>query len=123
VATTGCGRSRSGHLPADYYSYTLTVDGVRTLDPKNALIKQGTATVDNMVQVPGAAAEFQDHRTVPHGEVRKIFYNSSTMSQERRLHVYFPPGTTREVAVPGLLFAAWWLEMRIRAGARSSSAG
>jgi enterochelin esterase-like enzyme len=81
-----------GPLPADYYSYTLTVDGVRTLDPKNALIKQGTATVDNMVQVPGAAAEFQDHRTVPHGEVRKIFYNSSTMSQERRLHVYFPPG-------------------------------
>lgn len=81
-----------GPLPADYYSYTLTVDGVRTLDPKNALIKQGTATVDNIVHVPGAAAEFQDHREVPHGEVRKIFYKSSTMSQERRLHVYFPPG-------------------------------
>lgn len=84
-----------GPLPADYYSYTLTVDGVRTLDPKNALIKQGVTTVDNMVHVPGAGAEFQDHREVAHGEVRKVFYKSSTMSQERRLHIYFPPGYER----------------------------
>lgn len=81
-----------GPLPPDYYSYTLTVDGVRTLDPKNAMIKQGVTTVDNMVHVPGPAAEFQDHREVAHGEVRKVFYKSSTMNQERRLHIYFPPG-------------------------------
>lgn len=42
-----------GPLPADFYSYALTVDGVRTLDPKNALIKQGTTSVDNMVFVSG----------------------------------------------------------------------
>ena len=28
-------------LVADFYSYSFTVDGVRTLDPRNALIKQG----------------------------------------------------------------------------------
>ena len=39
---------------ADFYSYTFTVDGVRTLDPRNALIKQGLTSVDNMFFVPGA---------------------------------------------------------------------
>ena len=81
-----------GPLPADFYSYSLTVDGVRTLDPKNALIKQGTTSVDNMVFVPGREAAYQDLQAVPHGEVRKVWYKSSTMNEERRLHVYFPPG-------------------------------
>ena len=81
-----------GPLPADFYSYSLTVDGVRTLDPKNALIKQGTTSVDNMVFVPGAAADYQDTKAVPHGEIRKVWYKSSTMNEERRLHIYFPPG-------------------------------
>ena len=81
-----------GPLPADFYSYSLTVDGVRTLDPKNALIKQGTTSVDNMVFVPGDAAGYQDAKAVPHGEIRKVWYKSSTMNEERRLHVYFPAG-------------------------------
>lgn len=81
-----------GPLPADFYSYTLTVDGVRTLDPKNAMIKQGVNSVDNMVYVPGADAAFQDGKAVPHGEIRKVWYKSSTMNEERRLHIYFPPG-------------------------------
>ncbi len=81
-----------GPLPADFYSYSLTVDGVRTLDPKNALIKQGTTSVDNMVFVPGDGAAYQDTKAVPHGEIRKVWYKSSTMNEERRLHVYFPAG-------------------------------
>ncbi|MFN7927868.1 MAG: alpha/beta hydrolase-fold protein [Blastocatellia bacterium] len=81
-----------GPLPSDYYSYTITVDGVRTLDPKNAVIKQGTTTVDNMFFVPGGEADFQALKAVPHGEVRKVWYNSTTLNEQRRLHVYFPPG-------------------------------
>ncbi|HEX4947975.1 MAG TPA: alpha/beta hydrolase-fold protein, partial [Blastocatellia bacterium] len=81
-----------GPLPADYYSYTITVDGVRTLDPKNAMIKQGVNTVDNMVFVPGAEADYQALKAVPHGEVRKVWYQSTTMNEQRRLHIYFPPG-------------------------------
>lgn len=81
-----------GPLPPDFYSYTLTVDGVRTLDPKNAFIKQGVNSVDNMFFLPGADAAFQDSQAVPHGEIRKVWYRSSTLNQERRLHIYFPPG-------------------------------
>ena len=82
----------TGALAADYYSYSFTVDGVRTLDPRNAFIKQGVTSVENMVFVPGAAAEFQALAAVPHGEVRQVWYPSSTLGGERRMHVYTPPG-------------------------------
>src|SRR5688572_27099211 len=32
-----------GPLTPDYYSYAFTVDGVRTIDPRNPTIKQGIA--------------------------------------------------------------------------------
>jgi enterochelin esterase family protein len=81
-----------GPLPPDFYSYSLVVDGVRTLDPKNAMIKQGVTSVDNMFFVSGAEADYQDNQAIPHGEVRKVWYQSTTMNQQRRLHIYFPPG-------------------------------
>ena len=28
----------------------------------------------------------------PHGEVRAVWYNSTTLGQPRRMHVYTPPG-------------------------------
>jgi enterochelin esterase family protein len=81
-----------GPLPPDFYSYSFTVDGVRTLDPKNAMIKQGVNSLDNMFFVPGDAAGFEDNKAVPHGEVREAWYQSSTLGEQRRLHVYTPPG-------------------------------
>jgi enterochelin esterase-like enzyme len=29
---------------------------------------------------------------VPHGEIRKVWYQSSTLGAQRRMHIYFPPG-------------------------------
>jgi enterochelin esterase-like enzyme len=81
-----------GPLTPDFYSYSFTVDGVRTLDPKNATTKQGVASLDNMVFLPGAEAEFEDNKAVPHGEIRKVWYQSSTLGAQRRMHIYFPPG-------------------------------
>jgi enterochelin esterase family protein len=81
-----------GPLEPDFYSYTLVVDGVRTLDPKNPTIKQGIASVDNMVMVAGKEADFQENKKVPHGEVRQIWYTSTTLDTQRRMHVYTPPG-------------------------------
>src|SRR3954453_22229650 len=40
-----------GPLVPDFYSYSFNVDGVKTLDPKNAFIKQGETSLDNMVEV------------------------------------------------------------------------
>jgi enterochelin esterase family protein len=81
-----------GPLVPDFYSYSFVVDGVKTADPKNAVIKQGISTVDNMVMVPGPEAAFLEARPVPHGEIRVAWYTSTTLGGERRLHVYTPPG-------------------------------
>src|SRR5215470_3006877 len=34
-----------GPLTPDFYSYSFTVDGVRVIDPKNAMIKQGVTNL------------------------------------------------------------------------------
>jgi enterochelin esterase family protein len=88
----GVWSSTIGPLVPDFYSYSFAVDGTRTLDPKNAMIKQGVTSVDNMFFVPGAEASFEDNQAVPHGEIRKVWYQSSTLGQQRRMHIYFPPG-------------------------------
>ena len=95
-----------GPLRPDYYSYSLWVDGVRTLDPQNPEVKQGLRSVENMFFLPGEEAEFQAVAPVPHGQVRRIWYSSSTLGTVRRMHVYTPPdydGTTTSYPVLYLL--------------------
>jgi enterochelin esterase family protein len=81
-----------GPLAPDFYSYVFTVDGVRTLDPRNPTIKQGIGNLDNMFFLAGPEAEFQDNKSVPHGDIRKVWYSSSTLGSQRRMHIYTPPG-------------------------------
>ncbi len=81
-----------GPLAPDFYSYSFTVDGVRTLDPKNPTIKQGISSLDNMFFLAGEEAAFQDNKPVPHGDIRKVWYPSATLGAQRRMHVYTPPG-------------------------------
>jgi enterochelin esterase family protein len=81
-----------GPLVPDFYSYSFTVDGVRTLDPKNAMIKQGVTSLDNMFEVPGDAAAFEANRPIPHGEIHIAWYHSRALDTMRSMHVYTPPG-------------------------------
>jgi len=81
-----------GPLAPDFYSYSLTVDGVKTIDPKNAMIKQGVTSLDNMFEVPGPEAAFEENQMVPHGTIRMAWYSSSTLDMQRRMHIYTPPG-------------------------------
>ena len=81
-----------GPLTPDFYSYIFTVDGVRTVDPKNPMVKPGVSSLDNMFIVPGDEAEFETTKDVPHGEVRAMWYRSGTLNDLRRMHVYTPPG-------------------------------
>lgn len=81
-----------GPLRPDYYSYLFIVDGVRTLDPRNAMIKQGVTSLDNMFLLSGAESAFAEIQPVPHGVIRQVWYQSSTLGMQRRIHVYTPPG-------------------------------
>lgn len=88
----GVWEATTSPLIPDFYSYTFSVDGVRVVDPKNAMIKQGISSVDSMFLVPGAESAFEDNQVVPHGEIRQAWYMSSTLATQRRMHVYVPPG-------------------------------
>ena len=81
-----------GPLVPDFYSYSFNVDGVKTLDPKNAFIKQGETSLDNMVEVEGPEEAFEANRPVPHGEMHINWYQSSVLDKMRSMHVYTPPG-------------------------------
>jgi enterochelin esterase family protein len=80
-----------GPLAPDFYMYTLTVDGVPTIDPENRAIKQGIGPLKNVLLVPGEEAKFEVTRAVPHGEVRIVWYNSPTLGGARSMRVYTPP--------------------------------
>ncbi|MHC5543412.1 esterase, partial [Singulisphaera rosea] len=81
-----------GPLTPDFYSYTFNVDGVRTVDPKNPMVKPGVNSLDSLFLVPGEEADFETTKDVPHGQVRAVWYRSGTLEMPRRLHVYTPPG-------------------------------
>jgi enterochelin esterase-like enzyme len=81
-----------GPLVPDFYSYSFNVDGVRTIDPRNPMVKQGVSSVDSKFLVPGPEAAYEDVQAVPHGEVREVWYDSKTLGGPRRMHVYTPPG-------------------------------
>jgi len=88
----GVWSNTAGPLSPDIYSYSFNVDGVRTLDPKNLWVKPGINPLDTQFEVPGAAIAFADVLNVPHGETREVWYHSNALGQERRMHIYTPPG-------------------------------
>ena len=51
-----------------------------------------------MFEVPGGEAAFEENQSVPHGEIRMVWYPSSTLGMQRRMHVYTPPGYDRSSA-------------------------
>ena len=79
-------------LSPDYYGYSFVVDGVRTIDTNNHLIKTNLLSNENMVHVPGPPSLSWELNDVPHGEVHHHFYKSAVAEDERDYYVYTPPG-------------------------------
>jgi enterochelin esterase-like enzyme len=79
-------------LDAGAYRYTFSVDGVRTIDPKNPEVSESVGNDSSVVVVTGAP--FMDVSTdVPHGAVAAVYYKSTALNgRMRRMHVYTPPG-------------------------------
>jgi len=89
-----------GLLAADFYADTFAVDGVRTIDPKNAMVKRGVSKLESMMEVPGPEAAFEATLPVPHGEVRAVWYNSTTLGQIKPMIVVMPNGS---ITLPGVV--------------------
>lgn len=81
-----------GPMTPELWGYTFSVDGVRTLDPRNPDSKRDGARLDSILLVPGPASELYEMRDVPHGRVSQVWYPSPTLKMDRRMYVYTPPG-------------------------------
>lgn len=79
-------------LRPQIYSYTFSVDGVRTLDPASTQLKLGRVAVASSIEVPGTPPMPWEMRNVPHGDVTTITYDSTAAGDQRRVTVYTPPG-------------------------------
>jgi enterochelin esterase family protein len=79
-----------GPIDAGTYRYLFNVDGVMVADPTNQAISESNGKVWSVVHVPGS--DFMDTKDVPHGAVARVFYRSSALGKDRRMHVYTPPG-------------------------------
>src|SRR5438309_3262659 len=79
-------------LPPDYYGYSIIVDGIRTIDPFNHLLKPNLLNTENMVHVQGPPSLPWETNDVPRGEVHHHFYKSAVAGDQRDFYVYTPPG-------------------------------
>jgi enterochelin esterase family protein len=79
-----------GPVDAGTYRYLFNVDGVLTADCRNQAVSESNGNAWSVVHVPGS--DFMDTADVPHGAVARVYYRSSALGKDRRLHVYTPPG-------------------------------
>jgi enterochelin esterase-like enzyme len=79
-------------LPPDYYGYSIIVDGMRSIDPFNHLLKPNLLSTENMVHVQGPPSLPWETNDVPRGEVHHHFYKSAVAGDQRDFYVYTPPG-------------------------------
>ena len=80
----------AGPVDPGAYRYTFTVDGVAVMDPRNPAVSESNTNAWSLVVVPGS--DFIDAKNVPHGAVASVYYYSTALGRQRRMHIYTPPG-------------------------------
>lgn len=81
-----------GPLVSDMYEYDIILDGIPMLDPNNNMVTRDGAWIQNRLMIPGVMADVIDVKAVPHGDVKAVWYHSSTLDADRRMFIYTPPG-------------------------------
>lgn len=77
-------------MEPDYYGYSFMVDGVRTLDASNHLIKPNYLFPENEVHIPADGLSWEVSYG-KHGIVHHHFYHSTIIGDNRDYYVYTPP--------------------------------
>jgi enterochelin esterase family protein len=72
------------------YRYLFDADGVRAVDPRNQAVSESNGNAWSVLHVPGS--DFMDRAEVPHGAIARVYYRSTALGKDRRMHVYTPPG-------------------------------
>ena len=79
-------------LQPELWAYTFSVDGVRTLDPRNYNVARDGVGFMNTVLVLGDNSAMMQPQNVPHGTMRAVWFQSTEMKAARRMFVYTPAG-------------------------------
>jgi len=82
----------TGVLQPELWTYTFSVNGVRTLDPRNYNVARDGVGFMNTVLVLGDASAVFQAKAVPHGTMTAQWFQSTDMKAARRMIVYTPPG-------------------------------
>ena len=89
-ADNGVWEMTTGVVEPGAYRYVFVVNGVGVIDPRNTAISESNTTTWSVATVPGS--DLMDTKSVPHGAVATVYYQSSALGRTRRMHVYTPPG-------------------------------
>ena len=80
-------------LNPELYSYSISVDGQRFVDPANSYVNRDISTLSNIFIV-SKNADDKGHlysvNDVPHGTLSRVWYDSPTLGQQRRMTLYLP---------------------------------
>ena len=80
-------------LNPELYSYSLSVDGQRFVDPANSYVNRDISTLSNIFIVTKSnddKGHLYSVNDVPHGTLSRVWYDSPTLGQQRRMTVYLP---------------------------------
>ena len=80
-------------LTPELYSYSFSVDGQRIVDPANSYVNRDISTLSNIFIVTGDdndKGHLYQMNNVAHGTVSRVWYDSPTLGQQRRMTVYLP---------------------------------
>jgi enterochelin esterase-like enzyme len=79
-------------LAPDYYGYSFSIDGERSLDASNPSFVPNLIFPGNYVHVPGPSSLPWEVNDVPRGEIHHHFYKSAVAGDDRDYYVYTPAG-------------------------------
>jgi enterochelin esterase-like enzyme len=79
-------------LPSSMYHYNFFIDGVSAIDPTNPQALRDGTRYASLLIVPGDGSKVFELNDTPHGNISQVWYHSPSLSMDRRMYVYTPPG-------------------------------
>ena len=98
-------------LNPELYSYSLNVDGQRIVDPSWSYVNRDINTLSNIFIVTKSKDD-KGHlyavNNVPHGTLSRVWYDSPTLGQQRRMTVYLPAAYDGKKRFPVMYLLHGW---------------
>ena len=98
-------------LNPELYSYSFSVDGQRIIDPANSYVNRDISTLSTIFIItknPSDKGHLYQVNDVPHGTLSRVWYDSPTLGQQRRMTVYLPAAYDGKRRFPVMYLLHGW---------------